>query len=411
MPPVPFSLRRNVTGAACVLLTGIALTALIGPVLSRGLDRNQQCVSNLRQISRGVENYAQDYDQRLPQPIAFSSIANFKSLVGIYITGPNPPSSDTAYRCPANGNAYYTLNTALGGTGLYQFPDAYTVEVARDSKPHPDGSPNIGYLDGHAERNGVNQTPTDLACRQNMRQASLAVFAYAQDYDQRFPFAPNDADFRQSLTPYTKTTRVLFCPDTQQPYNISQSFRGKSHFEIPDPSPIILFQDATPHHNGIVTTAYLDGYIEQRGANGGLLYPNPNTSYTPDVSLSNVKQIGLALQQYIQDYDERLPLYSNYPDLLKALTPYVSPYIGSRGLYNFNQPTYQADPALSGVFIASIQNTADTIFMRDVYNFGDGFITAGYLDGHAKRIPAGPQHQGPPPPNGSGKGTDSVYKN
>ena len=103
MPHLPSTLRGRVAGASAVLLAVGCLTALIGPVFSRGLDRNQQCVSNLAQISHGVLAYAQDYDERLPQPVAFSSIANFKSLVGVYVTGPNAPNADNVYRCPDNG--------------------------------------------------------------------------------------------------------------------------------------------------------------------------------------------------------------------------------------------------------------------------------------------------------------------
>ena len=282
-------------------------------------------------------------------------------------------------------NAYYTLNTALGGTILAQFSDYYTVEVARDSKPHPNGYPNIGYLDGHAEQNGVNQTATDVSCRQNMQQITGAFSLYTQDYDEHFPFQPNDADFRQSLLPYTKTNRVFVCPDTQQFYKINRDIRGMTFAAIPDPSPIILFQDAIPHKNGIVTTSYLDGYLEQRGPNGNVLYPSPIPA--PQMSLNNVKLLSGAMLQYEQDYDDRLPLYNNYPDLLQALTPYVDYHSGSRGLQQLKQPTFQADPMFSGIDISSIPDPHNTIYLRDIQDFGDGLITAGYLDGHAARIP------------------------
>jgi prepilin-type processing-associated H-X9-DG protein len=394
MPHLPSTLQGRVVGASAVLLAVGCLTSLISPVFSHGIDRNQQCVFNLAQIAHGVQTYAQDYDERLPQPIAFSSIANFKSLVGYYVTGKNPSSNDSAYRCPANGNAYYTLNAALGGTQLTEFPDPYVVEVARDSKPHPDGYPNIGFLDGHIERNGVDQMPTDVACRENAHSIALALSEYIQDYDEHYPFQTNDDMFRQSLQPYTRSLRIFFCPDTRQPYNIAQSFRGKTRAEIPDLSKVILLQDAVPHKNGIVTTAYLSGYVEQRGPNGALLPPplSSNPVLTgQQISLSNFKQIGSALMQYTQDYDERLPVYSNYAELLPLLTPYLNGYDQYGSVQRFDQPTYQADPIFSGVQTASIPNVSSAIYLRDVYDFGDRMITVGYLDGHAKRIPAPPK--------------------
>ncbi len=363
--------------------------------LFRGLDRNQQCVANLAAISRGISNYAQDYDQRLPLPVAFSSIANFKSVVGIYVIGGSAANSDTVYRCPANGNAYYTLNTALGGLVLASLPDGfYSVEAARDSKPHPDSSPNIGFIDGHVERSGVDQTPTNLACRQNAHSVGIATLQYSQDYDERYPLQPNDGAFRDALFPYTKNPRVFVCPDTKQFYTLAQSFRGKPRYEIPDLSKVALLQDSIPHKNGIVTTGYLDGYVEQRGPDGSLLPPPPagSTGLTgQQISLRNFKQLGSALSQYTQDYDERLPVYNNYHDLLQALTPYLPTYDNMGAALNFDQPSYEADPMFSGIQLASIESTADAIYLRDVYDFGDRFITAGYLDGHVKRIPRPPQ--------------------
>ena len=39
--------------------------------------------------------------------------------------------------------------------------------------------------------------------------------------------------------------------------------------------------------------------------------------------LSNVKQLMLAVQQYAQDYDERMPRHGNNPDWTEQIYPYV----------------------------------------------------------------------------------------
>ena len=383
MLPIPSTLRGRVVGASAVLLAVGCLTSLISPVFSRGLDRNQQCVSNVKRISLALLQYCQDYDEHLPQPVVFSSLANYQSTL-------NPYTRDNSvYFCPANGNKPYILNAALGGTTLAQYPNSYIVEIARDSKPHPDGKLTVSFLDGHAERGGVPQFVPDVDCRQNMKQAYNAFLQYTQDYDMRFPFQPNDADFRQALMPYTRTPRVLICPDTAQFYNINRDIRGTTFEAFPDTAPIILFQDSVPHRNGTVTTAYLDGYIEQRGPQG-VTFPDSNPS--PDKTLTNFKHLGLALNEYAQDYDEHLPIYNNYPELLQEMKPYLSGSFNGYSSRTFemlsNQSTYQADPAFSGVSFSSVQFPADAIYLRDVYDFGDGLITVGYIDGHANRIPA-----------------------
>ena len=380
------SLRGRVIGAGAVLLAFGCLTALIGPVFSRGLDRNQQCVSNLAAISRGINNYAQDWDEHLPLPVAFTNITLFQNFVGPYF------KDNSILRCPANGNLPYLFNAALGGKTLTEFPDLYTVEVARDSKPHPDGKLTVTYLDGHAERGGILQFHLDITCRENVQRIAQGIDAYTQDYDEHTPFQQDDDAFRQAAQPYTyhyypdfsapKGFHIWTCPDTQQLYNIGKDFRGRSLASFPDNSAIIVLQDSVAHRNGVVTTAYLDFYVEQRGPKG-VTYPYPMPS--PESSLANFRKFGSALRLYIQDYDERLPVYKDYPDLLSKLYP---DYLGhsSRALRELSQPTYQADPMFSGVTQASIEFPASSIILRDVYDFGDGLITVGYLDGHAERI-------------------------
>ena len=410
MLSLPFALRRRLTGAFAVALGVACLTAIIGPVLSRGLDRNQQCVSNVERISFSLALYAQDYDQRLPLPAAFADIAGFQNLVGPYF------KDSSILRCPANGNLPYLFNTALGCKALVEFPDFYTVEVARDASPHPDGKGSVSFLDGHAERGGILQFHPDITCRENVQKITQAIDEYTQDYDEHTPFQQNDDAFRQAAQVYTngyrpdfsspKGVHVWTCPDTGQLYNLGKDFRGRSLASFTDTAPIIVAQDAVAHPSGIVTTGYLDGYVEQRGPRG-IAYP----SSVPDSddSLRNFKRLGNALFSYEQDYDERLPLYHDYPELLQSLLPYVNTFNSSRILKSYQQPTYIADPMFSGVTQASIEFPASAIYLRDVYDFGDGFITAGYLDGHAARIPKPPVRKGPP--NGAGKGKTNATNN
>lgn len=68
-------------------------------------------------------------------------------------------------------------------------------------------------------------------------------------------------------------------------------------------------------------------------------------------SLSNLKQIGLGMMQYVQDYDEKLPPMMSAAATQKAISPYIKMVI-----------YYEASPASDG--------TRGVVF----------------LDGHAKRI-------------------------
>ena len=262
--------------------------------------------------------------------------------------------------------------------------------MLRDSKPHLDGRLTVAFLDGHVELGGVTQNPADNDpyCRQRVGQIARALQQYAQDYDETLPPQQNDDAFRQAAIPFVKSKSVWTCPDTNLLYTLlDKKYRGATFASIPDTAPIIVAQDPVPHKSGIVTTGYLDGYVEQKDARGNVIYPNAIPD--PQKSLKAIKKLDLALLQYSQDYDERLPIYNSYPELLPILKPYLG---GSdRTLLDFKQPTFQVNTNYSGIFLPSIENPTNTIILRDVFDFGDGLITAGYLDGHAERVPRYPR--------------------
>jgi len=99
-------------------------------------------------------------------------------------------------------------------------------------------------------------------------------------------------------------------------------------------------------------------------------------------SLSNLKQIGLAMAQYMQDNDEKLPPMKSAAVAKKALFPFI------KSDAVFQQPQthepYLPNTSLSGRPLASFQNPATMVVY---YEAGpDGTRGVVFLDGHAKRI-------------------------
>jgi prepilin-type N-terminal cleavage/methylation domain-containing protein/prepilin-type processing-associated H-X9-DG protein len=103
---------------------------------------------------------------------------------------------------------------------------------------------------------------------------------------------------------------------------------------------------------------------------------------------SNLKQIGLGIMQYTQDYDERLPASTannGLPngDNSHSLSYYVQPYIKSTQVFKCPSDTtttatsygynyvYLASSGLpKAISIAQIQNVAQTLMLMDSYNVG-----------------------------------------
>jgi prepilin-type N-terminal cleavage/methylation domain-containing protein/prepilin-type processing-associated H-X9-DG protein len=102
--------------------------------------------------------------------------------------------------------------------------------------------------------------------------------------------------------------------------------------------------------------------------------------------LSNSKQIGLGLQQYTQDYDERLPLYFYLTPSFRGWNEMLQPYLKSTQIFTCPSASKikNCDPAVvtaalgsgsygyngqylgSGPSIATIQKTAETIVITEI---------------------------------------------
>lgn len=101
-------------------------------------------------------------------------------------------------------------------------------------------------------------------------------------------------------------------------------------------------------------------------------------------SLSNLKQLGLALVMYASDYDEVLPPMQDAETVKAALEPYVS------NEQLFVHPTtgepYQPNPILSYHKLAHISNPAEFVTFYEASPWEDGSRGVAFLDGHAKRV-------------------------
>lgn len=102
-------------------------------------------------------------------------------------------------------------------------------------------------------------------------------------------------------------------------------------------------------------------------------------------SLSNLKQMGLSLLMYMQDYDEVLPPMGDAAKVKKVLYPYVK---DDKIFINpiTNKP-YVPNAVLSLHREAQIESPSQMVVFYEDAPAPDGTRGVAFLDGHAKRIP------------------------
>lgn len=318
-------------------------------------------VGNARLLLLAVTQYTQDYDEQLPPT---QTTAAFDAALRPYVADPN------TFVSRVTGKAFIP-NPAISGKSLTSFADPYKVVVFQDVPPPSQTLDTVGFLDGHVERGGVVQGDPKLRSYNNAKLLALGVIQYTQDNDEIFPPTNTQAAFKTALLPYVHNSSLFIDPTNGKPFLPNPALSRVSLASIADPYMTVLLQSQMPYHDGISTIAYADGHVT----------PAPPVA-SGQSDASNLKQIGLASVQYTQDYDETLPMTTDYGTFESELLPYTrtSQIFVSPG----TQLPYLLNPAISGASLASIDDPAATEEARDAQLNADGTLNHLELDGHVR---------------------------
>lgn len=90
------------------------------------------------------------------------------------------------------------------------------------------------------------------ACLSNTKQLVLALYMYAQDYDETYPrgYTPfqDSPNWRDFVMPYLKNTQILVCPsqkkDRPVSYGLSYAVHGKSMGSWDDDTKVVAIGEA-----------------------------------------------------------------------------------------------------------------------------------------------------------------------
>lgn len=353
---------------AVVILCLIACLGAVGLQAATQIttfDPPAATVGNARLLLLAVTQYTQDADELLPP---MQTAAAFDAALRPYVPDP------AVFVSRVTGKPFIP-NAAISGQSLTSFSDLSTVAVFQDVLPPSNIPSTVGFLDGHVERSGVIQGDPKLLSISNAHALANGVFQYAQDNDETLPPTSTQTAFQTALLPYVQNSRLFIDPLNGKPFLPNPALSQVSLASISDPYTTVLLQSQMPYRNGIPTIAYMDGHVTPAQA----LSPG----FTGVDDASNLKQIGLATIQYVQDYDEYYPTTTDYSTFESELLPYTknSQIFVSPG----SQLPYILNPAISGVSLASIDDPAATEEARDAQPNPDGTINYLELDGHVRQ--------------------------
>ena len=115
-------------------------------------------------------------------------------------------------------------------------------------------------------------------CMSNLKQLSLGMLMYAQDYDQAFP--PR-ANWQDMIYPYLKNEQIFNCPTTQlgrgsYEHNSVLDLRKLGTIAQPATSPMLwdtgFANGPGGPHNGGWNLAFVDGHVKWGGPTGAPSY-------------------------------------------------------------------------------------------------------------------------------------------
>ena len=125
---------------------------------------------------------------------------------------------------------------------------------------------DIRAFDVQQEVTAAQQAAAQDSARQsesNLKQLSLGLVQYTQDYDESLPPMKDAATLKKALYPYIKSDPVFLQPDTKRPYRPNASLSNRSFVIFDNPATLVtMFEDA-PDQDGTRAVAFLDGHVKR----------------------------------------------------------------------------------------------------------------------------------------------------
>lgn len=116
-------------------------------------------------------------------------------------------------------------------------------------------------------------------CLPNVKQLSMGVPMYVQDYDETFPPMTSPAHLQHRVYPYVKNRSVFKCPVTGADYPGNPALNYRTMEWSTSPATMVMLRDAKPHTDvgdkPVWVTGYMDGHVKAMTVEAALGKPAP----------------------------------------------------------------------------------------------------------------------------------------
>lgn len=109
-----------------------------------------------------------------------------------------------------------------------------------------------------AEDQSASQTSV-----RNLKQLSLGLLEYAQDWDETLPPMNDAATVKKTLLPYVKSEQIFLQPETHRPYKANTSLSKRTLASFKDPATMVVFYEDAPDKDNTHAVAFLDGHVKR----------------------------------------------------------------------------------------------------------------------------------------------------
>ncbi len=100
-----------------------------------------------------------------------------------------------------------------------------------------------------------------LSSVSNLKQVSLGLLQYVQDYDENLPPMKDAATVKKAIYPYVKSDQIFIQPDTKRPYKPNSSLSGRSLATFSAPATMVTFYEDAADQDNTRAVAFLDGHV------------------------------------------------------------------------------------------------------------------------------------------------------
>lgn len=120
----------------------------------------------------------------------------------------------------------------------------------------------IGIGAGSSAFRRQDSDADEASCQRNIKQYTIGLLMYCQDYDERFPPMKFPAQVEERVYPYVKQKSVFACPVTDTHYLPNPALNYLTLDKVKSPATMLVLRDAKAHTKSEGKSSWSATYVE-----------------------------------------------------------------------------------------------------------------------------------------------------